>query len=180
VPIPSGLVIRAGQPTDASPIAGVQVRSWQVAYRGVFPDEWLDRLTVEERLPFWERYLSDDDTATLVAEIDGIPVGFALLGADRDDPSRGKILAIYLDPEVWRRGIGRALMLASEKTLSERFSTATLWVLDQNERARRFYETVGWVHDGTSKPMVIFGRDATEVRYRKDLDPGRAEGSSTR
>jgi ribosomal protein S18 acetylase RimI-like enzyme len=163
--------MRAGQPTDASQIAGVQVRSWQVAYRGVFPGEWLDRLTVEERLPFWERYLSDNDTATVLAEIEGVVVGFALLGADRDDPSRGKILAIYLDPLVWRRGIGRALMLVSEKTLSERFSTAILWVLDQNERARRFYEAVGWVHDGTSKPMVIFGRGATEVRYRKELDP---------
>jgi GNAT superfamily N-acetyltransferase len=172
--------MRAGQPTDASQVAGVQVRSWEVAYRDVFPDEWLDRLTVEERLPFWERCLSDNDTATVLAEIEGIVVGFALLGADRDDPSRGKILAIYLDPLVWRRGIGRALMLVSEKTLSERFSTAILWVLDQNERARRFYEAVGWVHDGTSKPMVIFGRDATEVRYRKDLDPGPAGDSSNR
>jgi hypothetical protein len=52
-----------------------------VAYRGVFPDEWLDRLTVEERLPFWERYLSDNDTATVLAEIEGTVVGFVLLGA---------------------------------------------------------------------------------------------------
>ena len=151
-----------------------------MAYRGFFPDEWLDRLTVEDRLPLWERHLSDDDSATLVAEFDGTVVGFALLGPDRDDRSRGEIRAIYLDPLAWRRGIGRALMLASEDMLSERFPTANLWVLDQNERARRFYEAVGWVHDGTSKPMVIFGRDATEVRYRKDLGAGPSEGGSDR
>ncbi len=151
-----------------------------MAYRGFFPDEWLDRLTVEDRLPLWERHLSDDDSATLVAEIDEVVLGFALLGPDRDDRSRGEIRAIYLDPLAWRRGIGRALMFASEEMLSERFPTANLWVLDQNERARRFYEAVGWTADGTSKEMLIFGRDATEVRYSKVLESDPSEGNSNR
>ncbi len=151
-----------------------------MAYRGFFPDEWLDRLTVEDRLPLWERHLADDDSATLVAEIDGIVLGFALLGPDRDDRSKGEVRAIYLDPLAWRRGIGRALMLSSEEMLSERFATANLWVLDQNARARRFYEAVGWTGDGASKKMVIFGRDATEVRYSKVLASGSSDESSNR
>ena len=35
---------------DAEAIATVHVRSWQAAYRGQLPDEYLDGLTVEDRL----------------------------------------------------------------------------------------------------------------------------------
>jgi ribosomal protein S18 acetylase RimI-like enzyme len=176
--VTGGFVIRPAVPDDARQISRVHVISWQTAYRGVFPDDWLDALTVEEREPWWQRLLADADTATLVAAVGETVVGFAQLGPDRDDQSRGEIRAIYLEPEVWRRGIGQALMIASEETLAERYALAVLWVLDRNERARRFYEAVGWATDGATKQDVIFGRAATEVRYRKDLPPGPAEGSS--
>jgi RimJ/RimL family protein N-acetyltransferase len=45
----------------------------------------------------------------------------------------------------------------------------TLWVLRDNERARRFYERAGWSFDGTEKEDVVAGATVTEVRYRRDL-----------
>ena len=49
------------------------------------------------------------------------------------------------------------------------FNEAVLWVLETNERARRFYEKVGWKTDGQTKtddrgPVVL-----NEVRYRVTL-----------
>jgi ribosomal protein S18 acetylase RimI-like enzyme len=49
------------------------------------------------------------------------------------------------------------------------FESATLWVLDTNTQARRFYEAGGWQWDTTTKPHVIGGREVTEFRYRVAL-----------
>lgn len=35
--------------TDAMGVAQVHVRSWQVGYRGLMPDDYLDQLRPEER-----------------------------------------------------------------------------------------------------------------------------------
>jgi hypothetical protein len=44
-----------------------------------------------------------------------------------------------------------------------------LWVLEDNPRARRFYEAGGWSTDGTIRPIEIFGIDVPEIRYTKTL-----------
>jgi hypothetical protein len=49
------------------------------------------------------------------------------------------------------------------------FASATLWVLDSNARARRFYELAGWTADGSSKQADVAGATVTEVRYRRAL-----------
>jgi hypothetical protein len=46
---------------------------------------------------------------------------------------------------------------------------AVLWVLEDNPRARRFYEIAGWSPDGNKRVLEIFGFDVTEVRYHKQL-----------
>jgi len=42
-------MIRPATPEDARAIAEVHVASWRYAYRGLLPDDVLDRLSVEER-----------------------------------------------------------------------------------------------------------------------------------
>jgi RimJ/RimL family protein N-acetyltransferase len=46
---------------------------------------------------------------------------------------------------------------------------AHLWVLDDNPRARRFYEAAGWAVDGTSRRVEFLGFVLDEVRYTKKL-----------
>ena len=53
--------------------------------------------------------------------------------------------------------------------LRERFREAVLWVLDDNLRARRFYEKHGWRLDGASKHDVHLGVEVAEIRYRISL-----------
>ncbi len=47
------------------------------------------------------------------------------------------------------------------------FSEATLWVLDTNDRARRFYEAAGWRAHGASKTDERPAGTLSEVRYRR-------------
>lgn len=100
-------------------------------------------------------------------------VGFVNHVASRDseaDGSVGEITTIYLLPEHFGEGYGRALMDAATATLREAgFAQATLWVLADNARARRFYELAGWSLDGASKDDELGGMPVTEVRYRHDL-----------
>jgi GNAT superfamily N-acetyltransferase len=75
-----------------------------------------------------------------------------------------------LHPEQWGIGIGRELIEAGEEELRRLgHRAAILWVLDDNPRARRFYEIAGWSVDGTARRIHIFGFDVPEVRYAKRL-----------
>jgi ribosomal protein S18 acetylase RimI-like enzyme len=146
----------------------VHVRTWQAAYARVFPPERLAELSVGPRAEQWRK------SPPLVGEIEGTVAGFVSVGASRDGDSNGELFAIYVDPDHWSTGVGRALITAGEERLRELgYTDAILWVLDDNPRARRFYERAGWHHDGTTRPIEIFGIQVTEVRYRKELTCGR-------
>ena len=49
------------------------------------------------------------------------------------------------------------------------FTSAILWVLATNDRARRFYEAGGWEREGAERTELIGGARVAEVRYRREL-----------
>ena len=87
----------------------------------------------------------------------------------RDEPGIGELYAIYVLPSAWSTGAGRALLERAEERLADDYDEATLWVLEDNPRARRFYEAAGWRPDGTQKAEPRWDVSAPEVRYRKRL-----------
>ena len=85
-------------------------------------------------------------------------------------PDVGEIYAIYLLPQHWGGGAGRALMAAALAALTDTgFTRATLWVLAGNDRARRFYARGGWHPDGLTKRDESRGFPLDEMRYPRDL-----------
>ncbi len=110
-------------------------------------------------------------SATFVVEDGGEVVGFASVGASRDEDAEqeAELYAIYLHPSRWGTGIGRALLQRAEESMrSSGFRRALLWVLEGNERAERFYRAAGWEQDGR-KVEEFQGATVTELSYRKDL-----------
>ncbi|MEU0570394.1 GNAT family N-acetyltransferase [Nonomuraea sp. NPDC005983] len=176
--------IRRAELADADDIATVHVRSWQAAYRGLIPQNYLDGLDPARRRPVWERLLTETSwprQGVLVAEVDGSIAGFAGIGPTRDhdeDPaSTGEVSTIYLLPQVWGVGIGRRLMAAALESLTVAgYKQATLWVLDTNAQARRFYESNDWHADGLIKHDRTLGFTLTEIRYRRTLTRPCEEG----
>ncbi len=81
--------------------------------------------------------LFDDDV--FVAEADGRVVGFIAGSAD-------EITWAYVDPQLYRRGIGRALV---QHMLDRATGPVELEVLEGNS-ARAFYEAVGFVWESTT------------------------------
>jgi GNAT superfamily N-acetyltransferase len=168
--------IRPASVDEAAQIAEVHVRSWQAGYRGLIPQDYLDGLDPVARVDARRRSLREADlprSGTLVAADDGRVVGFAHLGPARDEDAAtaaGEVWAIYLSPDAWGKGYGRELMSAALGQLTQGgYQQATLWVLDSNVRARRFYEAAGFSPDGAVKVDNSRGFPLTEVRYRRPL-----------
>lgn len=162
--------IRAATPDDARAIARVHVASWKRAYQDLMPAEFLDELCVEQRETQWSEAIAKGVLEVLIVEAEGVVAGFCAFAACRDEdsmPDDYEIQAIYLDPDCWSRGLGRALWLASRRNMMERgASRVRLWVLADNASAIRFYRAMGF--DAEPGPSTILERGGIrlrEVRY---------------
>ena len=165
-------MIRLANQSDTPALARVHVASWQAAYRHTLPDEVLDNLSVEQFETNWKRNFADTQRVNLVLEVDGSVSGFIAFGSSRDDDATvqtGEIYGLYLIPELWGAGSGKALWDEASQLLPARFSVLTLWVLQNNTRARNFYERIGFQCDDQLKNISLHGVELPEVRYRKNL-----------
>ena len=117
-------MIRRGGREDVEAIVAVFERSFATL-------DFLPALhTPEEHIGFFGRCVAEGEA--WVWDEDGIR-GFGVLRAD-------ELSHLYVDPDAQARGIGSALLDAAKERRSDGF---TLWVFQQNEQARRFYERRG-------------------------------------
>lgn len=165
--------VRPARPGDEHAIAEVHVRTWQTAYRGQVPDAFLEGLSVEHRTSAWSRIISESAppaSGAFVLEDHGEVLGFAHIAPSRDEDAGenvGELTAIYVSRECWGSAGSDLLLERAIAGFREAgFSEATLWVLDANVRARRFYASAGWAPDGTTKVDKRDGFELHEVRYR--------------
>jgi ribosomal protein S18 acetylase RimI-like enzyme len=168
--------VRSATLGDARAIASLHIRAWQWAYRGRLPDAFLDALSfpLVRRERQWVQWLSQPGASfTSVAALDDRIVGFMHAGKARDNdlnPHTGEIYSIYLDSDVVGQGVGHRLMDSAVGELTARgFQTAVLWVLESNQRARRFYGATGWAPDGKRQRLELDVTTVFEVRYRREL-----------
>ncbi|MEY2473469.1 MAG: hypothetical protein QOK28_2798 [Actinomycetota bacterium] len=140
--------VRRATRDDAAAIAAIHVEAYERGLGEVVDRAVLDAARLQRR-PLWDALLADPPArqAVFVAEGEEI-VGFVSTGPDRDPvsgPDVGEIYALFVDPARWRVGVGRALLdTAIEYLRSIGVTEARLWVLDANDRARRFYAARGW------------------------------------
>ncbi len=151
--------------SDAPAIAKLHAESWRVAYRGMFPDDFLDNEVFEDRAKVWQERFADPDletTAITVLAEGGELMGFAHSIID-DDATYGTLLDnLHVRQAKHRSGIGTRLMAETAERLATlgRF-TLYLWVLEDNDGARAFYRSLGGeecgrgsVADGPSNPSL--------------------------
>ena len=165
------MIVRPATPADAEAIARVHVLTWQTSYRGLVPDDFLDALAIDRRTETWRTMLGDAKPGEPVwVGLDGgLVAGFVGVGPSRDedaDDDTGELYAIYVLAEHQGRGVGQALIGVAASWLAERYRSATLWVLEANERSRHFYESSGWRFDGSTKRDDRGSFVLKEVRHR--------------
>ena len=166
--------IRHAQLGDAERVAAIQVSAWQATYRGVMPDAYLDELDADDRAAYWRRQMEallPGQRLEVIVD-DGVVVGFAAVGPEHDGRTAGvgELYAINIDPRAWGRGLGRALLRDVTADLAGLgYGEAVLWVVPQNDRARRFYESEEWRDDHVRRDDEVFGVVVPEMRYRRPL-----------
>ena len=175
--------IREAVPADAGPIAKVHIDTWRTSYAGIVPAEYLAGLSYSDREAVWAQILTRhrESQCNFVAETGGGEIiGFAGGGPERegDEIYRGELYAIYLLEAYQRRGVGRRLACAvAHGLLSAGFDSMLLWVLEDDRRARRFYESLGGEPVGR-KSIEIGGAALVEVSYGWKDVAGLAAGHS--
>jgi GNAT superfamily N-acetyltransferase len=160
--------LRDAVPDDAMAVARVHVRAWQAGFRELLPAAYLATLDPAERAARYTFGSSDATKPRTIVAVDGDAiVGFATIGMYEDE---ALLHALYVDPDAWRTGIGRALIAEAKHDL-KLFGrpTAILWSMVGNTRADRFYLADGWVIEGEPRVEAVWGTPIHQQRYRRAL-----------
>jgi GNAT superfamily N-acetyltransferase len=157
------VVLRTPQEVDLKSVGDLHYRSRAAAYAGFLPPEALAFGSPDALGEWWtERMRWEGGTHRMtIADDGGEVVGFSYLGPS-EEPGVAELGAIHVDPARVGTGVGRLLMVDALEHLGPR---AVLWVLEQNERARRFYERGGWRADGVTRVAPMGGTDTLQLRY---------------
>jgi GNAT superfamily N-acetyltransferase len=165
--------LREARRGDELAVAEIHVRSWQEAYEGLMAPEFLDRLDPRDRAATYTFESEEPGAPTTVVALDAREmVGFATVSPSRDAdlPDHGEVVALYVDPDRHRGGVGRLLMAEGRRRLVDAgYEQAFLWVLDGNDRAARFYEREGWEPDGSHREENPYDVVSHVSRYRRRL-----------
>ena len=180
------MIFREATGDDAVAIACLHAESWRSAYRGTFSDDFLDNRVHEERKNSWQARFSGRESQpffVLLAEDGGRLLGFACVFPDKD-PLWGSYLDnLHVAPGRTGLGIGRGLLSEVVRRLETRGSRTGsaaasaaqrtgggacaplyLWVVEQNHRARRFYEKAGAKIVGSEVHTMPDGQSVVALR----------------
>jgi hypothetical protein len=91
------VTLRSAAPPDAGGVARVHVRSWQAAYRGLLPADFLTGLQPADWAAGYTFNAQDPATTVAVDSRSGI-VGFATVSIA---PPLARLMALYVDPDLW-------------------------------------------------------------------------------
>jgi len=169
----NSIIIRIATPTDAPAMAEVYMRSWEAAYKGFIPADYISEKRGKS-VPDMKRLLADESLSPYqyVIILDKSIVGILTVAYARDEDAGEncyELWGVYLHPEYFRRGIGSlAMEFAYEKARCLGKTEIILWVFEKNEDSIKFYEKCGFSADGCRK-TIICGKPLAAIRMRKKL-----------
>ncbi|MXR50569.1 GNAT family N-acetyltransferase [Halovenus sp. WSH3] len=158
-----GVRLRSAEPADASTVLAIK----QAAIDGIDSPAYTDAQIAAWRpdddvTADFRRAIRSDRFETLLAEIDGVAAGYAVLNAERD-----RIDAVFVRPEFAGGGVASSLVSQLESRARVRGATALTLVSSLN--AGPFYESLQYRESGRQTRSI----DGTEVEFavmRKSLD----------
>jgi len=155
-------LIREARPDEAGALAEIQRDASVSAFGHIFPPERYP-YPLDEVRARWSSAVADPEITVLVAEVDGERAGVAGCRAEWLD-------GLYVHHQYWGHGVGRAL---HDEVLDRLRAGGSLrchlWVLEANDRARQFYERLGWRENGDTR-VVPFSPNPIDVGYTIELE----------
>lgn len=167
--------VRPAGPEDAREIAEIHVRTWQAAYPGIVPAEYLASLNAERYESMWKDNIAKGLPELFVAIEGEAMLGWVAFGPSRDDgaaPTEAEIWAIYVSPPQWRKGVGRLLWRhALARLRAQGFTSVGLWAFPENDRGGKFYRALGFKVEASSTKQFTLGNSSlNEIRHVRPID----------
>lgn len=160
-------MIRKAETADKSALGRIYCEAWKEAYKDLLPKEYLANLNEELCTP-----KTNNLQNYFVAETENIVAGLINYGVSRDNANEktGKIRAIYILPQFWRKGLGKTFFRTAQGEMKKQgYTSAYLWVLEQNERAVKFYEKMQMRRTKEKRTVNLNGTLLTEIKFECDL-----------
>lgn len=145
-------------------ISHIYEECWKFAYKDIIPQCYLDSIPDGH----WVSNLDKEGMNSLIMIENDIFIGTAGYCKSRfsDFDGFGEIVSIYLLPQYIGKGYGKKLVDAVINELSKLgYRDIFLWVLEENHRARKFYEKFGFVRSERYLDDNIGGKKLREVQY---------------
>ena len=164
-----GTVIRPARHDDIPAVRHVASVTWRATYAGQIPDvdidSFLESAYSERSLNTALSRLGD---GFVVAEFDGVVVGYAMAGPNRE--GEPELDAMYVLPEHHGSGAGSRLRNAATDELTQQgHQRMCCWVLSSNVPARRFYERRG-AFLSEEREFAVGATMVREARYCVAID----------
>ncbi len=145
--------IRDYTDNDLDGLASVHSASKQVAEKGIIFDEDLAIFTPDYYREKWQTWAKFEETSLRVALDGDVVIGFCSFGKIRTRPDfdkgvvpryGGEIYALYIHPDYFDKGVGKALFLdACTHLADQKLTSMLLWAMKKNKRACTFYDKMG-------------------------------------
>jgi ribosomal protein S18 acetylase RimI-like enzyme len=166
--------IRLATIDDAPEIADAHVLSWREAYSRLMPEATLTGFSVLERTASWRDDIGSGNVSVFIAKSNRTVAGLLAIARSRDEdvsPGTLEIRSLYIAPDFWRQGIGRALCLEADSfAKSCDAKMITLWVLTRNSKARHFYQSMGFSEQpGMLRSYARHDVALQQIRYGKAI-----------
>lgn len=152
------------QSDDLLEISNIYENSWKYAYKGIIPQDYLDSIPTGR----WVSGIDKFRMNNLVMIENGHIIGTASISKSRwqQYSDYGEIISIYFLPAYMGKGHGQHLLKKCIDELYMRgYNEILLWVLEDNQRARRFYEKNGFILSDEEMLSNIGGKDLKEIMY---------------
>lgn len=154
---------------DEATLAFIQTESWKAGFKDILSADTLKRYTQMVKATAMYRYLLEHNIGNgYLLKIKNIPHCIAWWDATRENdmPDYAELICIHSLQNQWRKGYGRKMLDAVLYDIKKAgYSKVMLWVFEDNTRARRFYESLGFTTNGKVKKEM----EAAEVCYEKLL-----------
>ena len=162
-------LIRKVAPGDEAVLAHIQTESWKAAFKDILTEKELTRCTnLERATQMYAGLLEAKKGNGYLLEVGGKGHCIAWWDATREADMEGwaELICIHSLQNNWGKGYGSKMM---DKVLEDMakagYSKVMLWVFEENQKARKFYEAKGFVKGEKSKTI----KGVTEVMYVLEL-----------
>lgn len=165
----NNISIRKVRIGDENILAHIQTEAWKEAFSTIISQEDMKKYAdINKAKEMYSMILSKNIGNGFILSIDDIPHCIAYWDKARDDDFEdyAEIICIHSLSYNWGKGYGSMMM---EYILNEikqaGFKKVMLWVFEENNRARKFYENHRFILSDKSKKFC----GAIEVMYCREL-----------